>query len=108
MKYDEAVAVLDRITHPHMLFTLEKAGPFDSLAPDYGHVKLRIAHKTVDSATMEPIIINRTRQMTILHADEQAFVDEVWRCVKNAMIHEAGEFFRYKGTAIHHPHGSNL
>lgn len=106
MDYEEARAIVDRISHPFMLFVLERCEPFDNLAPGHGDLAtLRIAHKCADSKTLEPIIINRTRKFVLRHADESTLVDEVWRCVKNASLHEAGEYFKYEGKLIHDPHG---
>lgn len=105
MTYEEAREVVDRISHPFMLFTLEKCIPFDNSSASYNRmVTLRIVHKCADSKTLEPIILNRARKMVLMHATEKSLVDEVWRCVQNAALHEAGEYFKYKGVAIHDPH----
>lgn len=106
MTFDEARAIVDRVSHPFMLFTLERVGDEFFPAPaGYLHAKLRISHKCADAATLQPIVINRGRRL-MLHerTTESELVDEVWRCVKNAALHEAGEYFKYKGKAIHFPH----
>lgn len=105
MKYEEARAVVDRISHPFMLFVLEKHPVFGVNADDDLYLaKLRISHKCFDSRTLEPILINRTTTLHLLHATEERLVDAVWGCVRRAADHEAGEYFQYKGVAIHFPH----
>jgi len=106
LAYEQACKALDRISCHNMLFVLEK--PRFDLMPD--HCRLLIEHKTIDSETMEPIIIKRSRMFQSLEyiRDEDEFIEIVWRCVMSAAVHEVGEFFKVNGKAIHHPHGKEL
>lgn len=106
MTYKEACVVVDRVSHPFMLFTLERVpNEFFPAPPGHFNVVLRISHKCSDAKTLDPIVINRSRKLVVHERmTEEALVDEVWRCVKNATLHEAGEYFKYKGIAMHDPH----
>lgn len=106
MTYDEARDIVDKISHPFMLFTLESRSDEFYPAPNGCLlVDLRISHKCADARTLEHIIINRSRRMIIQEwTTEEHVVDEIWRCVKNAALHEAGEYFKYKGVVVHDPH----
>ncbi len=105
MNIEEANEVLSKVSHPFMLFTLEKI--FDK--PNDSVAKLCIAHKVVDSISRETIVPRRSRVIHIAYIrEERDLVDQVWNCVRQAHAHEAGEFFKFKGIAIHHPHSNTL
>jgi hypothetical protein len=105
MTFEEATKTLERVSHPFMLIVLER----DSAYPSQGRVFLRIAHKCQDSQTMEWCIQNRRCVFLGLDwMDEARFIDYVWSTVRNAHVHEDGEFFKVDGRAIHDPHASQL
>ncbi len=105
VNFEEARSIVDRISHPFMLFVLEKCFPYDDLAPGWNKiVQLRIAHKCADAKTLEPVIITRTTKMHLMGATEESMVNEVWRAVQRASAHEAGEYFKFRGVDIYNPH----
>lgn len=104
---EEAREVVNRVSCHGMLFTLEDR---EFSIPSRGtRLTLVIHHKTLDSETLEPVVLRRTRTLLPLeHLSEESLLEQVWYSVKQAYLHEAGEFFRIGGAAIHHPHGKEL
>lgn len=105
--FEDAVKTLERVSHPFMLFELERppyVPPLGKWGAGPWSTRLKIAHKCVDSATMRPIIFMRMRPIRLVQPSEKDFLEQVWRAVRSAHEHEAGEFFKVDGQAIHHPH----
>lgn len=104
MTFEEACKTIDRASHPHMLFLLE-----NQEYPPEGLWRLRIHHKTVDSETLKPIILVRIKTISAArHISPENLLNFLWRAVRDAFVHEADEFFKVDGVALHHPHHEKI
>lgn len=99
MKIDDAAAFLARVSVHGMRFEIHVH--HGSIA---GH-KFVIYHRTIDSETLEPVSVAQSNPLPLdMISDEKDFARWIWKVITARYLHEAAEFFKIDGIAVHHPH----